>query len=119
MNSAEWSWTSCRVDRPALAAATDHNPARFGTQLSCVTPPPWGRQLTGHYRICLRVSGRRVSASNDMGSSMPLDRATKSLEHIRMDVLRVERTSPAARKSAVDHPLHGFWVAVALDLHAG
>ena len=42
MNSAEWSWTSCRVDRPALAAATDHNPARFGIQLSCVTPPPVG-----------------------------------------------------------------------------
>jgi len=42
MNSAEWSWTSCRVDRPALAAATDHNPARFGIHLSCVTPPPDG-----------------------------------------------------------------------------
>src|SRR5665213_2699528 len=94
-------------------------PRTDSLSMKCVLSPPWGRQLTGHYRICLRVSGRRVSASNDMGSSMPLDRATKSLEHIRMDVLRVERTSPAARKSAVDHPLHGFWVAVALDLRAG
>jgi hypothetical protein len=50
---------------------------------------------------------------------VPLDHASRSLEHIRMDVLRVERTGPAARKSAVDHPLHGFWVAVALYLHAG
>jgi hypothetical protein len=50
MNSAEWSWTSCRVDRPALAAATDHNPARFGIQLSCVTPPRFG---DADDRICL------------------------------------------------------------------
>ena len=101
------------------SAPSMHRFAAAPIGINCVLSPPWGRQLTGHYRICLRVSGRRVSASNDMGSSMPLDRATKSLEHIRMDVLRVERTSPAARKSAVDHPLHGFWVAVALDLHAG
>ena len=50
---------------------------------------------------------------------MLVDRASESLEQIRRDVLRVERASPAARKSAVDHPLHGLWVAVALDLHAG
>ena len=52
MNSAEWSWTSCRIDRPALAAATDHNPARFGIQLSCVTPP---RFDDADDRICLRM----------------------------------------------------------------
>jgi hypothetical protein len=50
---------------------------------------------------------------------MPLDCASKSLWHTRIGVLRVERTGPAARKSAVDHSLHGCWVAVALDLHAG
>ena len=38
MNSAKWSRTSWRVDRPALTAATDHKQARFGIQLSCVTP---------------------------------------------------------------------------------
>jgi hypothetical protein len=50
---------------------------------------------------------------------MSLNGASRSLEQIRMDVLRLERTSPAARKSAVDHLLHSFWVAVTLDLHAG
>ena len=65
MNSAEWSWTSCRVDRPALAAATDHNPARFGIQLSCVTPPPEGsRIMSGHRRdrATYQLAGRTDSA---------------------------------------------------------
>jgi hypothetical protein len=36
----------------------------------------------------------------------------------RVDVLSHVRTSPTAAKSPVDHPLHGLWVAITLDLHA-
>jgi hypothetical protein len=82
-----------------------------------VTSPPWGGNLlaiTG----CVDERASRLLKQRH-GKFHALERASKSLEHIRMDVLRVERTSPAARKSAVDHPLHGFWVAVALDLQAG
>ena len=60
MNSAEWSRTSCRVDRPALAAATDHNPARFGIQLSCVTPPRFGDaddRTSAEFGIVVRRAG--------------------------------------------------------------
>ena len=81
---------------------------------SSTLPPPGGR------RAALPLAWAPPPAPHDPGLRRSIVARQRGDRRGRIADARAEGFAPVLPgKSAVDHPLHGLWVAVALDLHAG